>query len=128
MRRHRAPDMSISQFRALGFVDRHEGASLSALAEHLGLALPSVSRMLDGLVARGDVARGEHPGDRRRLTLSLTPQGKALLRSARMATHAALAERLATLSRSDRDVVSHAMDVLQQLFGAAGTRQAEMER
>ena len=39
MRANRALDLSVPQYRALGFVVRHPGASLSQVAEHQGLTL-----------------------------------------------------------------------------------------
>ena len=116
MRSHRAPDISVSQFRALAFINRREGASLSDLAEHIGLTLPSMSKMVDGLVARNLVKREAHPRDRRRLTLALTRRGRAMQKSARAATQRFLAAHLATARASDRAAVAQAMAVLRPLF------------
>jgi len=128
MRRHRAPDMSVSQFRALAFLHRYPGASLSEVAEHTGLTLPSASRMLEALVVRRRVTRKVHPQDRRRLTLFLTRQGKALLKLARAATQAALTQRLAVLSAHDRIAVVQAMGLLQQIFAAGRVSQSGTRR
>ena len=57
IRSHRGSELSVPQFRVLIFLNRHEGASLSDIAEHLGLTLPSTSKMIDGLVARNMVTR-----------------------------------------------------------------------
>ena len=67
-------------------LNRNQGASLSEVAEHVGLTLPSVSKMVDGLVTRGLLTRATDPGDRRRLTLSLTPAG-AHLHADRLCRH-----------------------------------------
>jgi len=116
MRRHRTPDISLSQFRTLAFINQYPGASLSEVAEFIGLTLPSMSRMVEGLVARDLVRRETHPRDRRRLTLSLTQQGLAMLKTARAATQRFLAERLAASSASERAVVAQAMLLLKPLF------------
>jgi DNA-binding MarR family transcriptional regulator len=116
MRSHRTPDVSVPQFRALAFLKRHEGASLSDVAEHIGLTLPSMSKMIDGLVARNLVRRETRPDDRRCLTLSLTEAGRAMQDSARAATQSSLAERFAALSPSDLARVSQTMEILQRLF------------
>ena len=116
IRSHRAPDISVSQFRALAFINQHKGASLSDVAEHIGLALPSMSKMVDGLVTRNLVKRETRPHDRRRLTLALTQQGQAMHKSARAATQRFLAARLATACASDRTIVAQAMAVLRPLF------------
>jgi len=116
MRRHRAHDLSVPQFRALGFVQRRPGASLSDVAEHIGLTLPAMSKLIDGLVARKLMTRRGHSDDRRRVMLELTARGAALLQTSRESTHAALAERLSQLSESDRAAIVRAMHILQPLF------------
>jgi hypothetical protein len=40
------------QFRTLAVIDRNANASLSDVTEHIGLTLPSMSKLVDGLVAR----------------------------------------------------------------------------
>ena len=123
MRRHRASDLSVPQFRALTFLSHHEGASLSDVAEHIGLTLPSMSKMIDGLVARRLVKREMHPDDRRRVTLALTPRGRSHFESAHSATRTCLAELMATLPASDRATVTQAMRILRPLL--ASRREAE---
>ncbi len=118
MRRHRGSDLSVPQFRVLIFLNRHAGASLSDIAEHLGLTLPSMSKMIDGLVARRLVARQTDSRDRRRVTLSLTATGQTALQAAYAVAHTHLAERLQTLTPSDRQAVIRAMAALGAIFGA----------
>jgi DNA-binding MarR family transcriptional regulator len=119
MRQHRADDLSVPQFRTLGFLNRQPGASLSAVAEHIGLTLPAMSTLVDGLVERKLVTRGPALGDRRRITLALTEPGQATLASANAATEARLAERLAGLSADDCQLVVRAMHILRPLFASA---------
>ena len=64
MRSRRTPDLTVPQFRTLAFVDRHKGASLSAVANHMGLTLPSTSRLVDILISRRLLTRGDNPSDR----------------------------------------------------------------
>jgi len=109
-------NLSVPQFRTLGFVARNPQTSLSAVAEHIGLALPSMSKLVDGLVERKLVLRQSHSDDRRRITLELTARGDALLQSAHASTQTALAKRLSTLSESERATVVCAMQILQPLF------------
>jgi DNA-binding MarR family transcriptional regulator len=109
-------DLTVPQFRALGFVSRNPGASLSDVAEHMGLTLPSMSKLNDGLVARKLVTRVTATADRRRIVLAPTPRGRALLETRRAATQARLAERLASLPPADRAIVVDAMRALQPVF------------
>ncbi len=116
MRRSRGPGISIPQFRVLTFLNRTEGASLSAVADRVGLSLPAMSRLIDGLVERDLVQREESPDDRRRITLRLTSLGRDLVRTARAGAQAHLAEVLADLSPSQRGEVVSALQRLRPLF------------
>jgi len=116
MRSRRTPDLSVPQFRILAFVNRQPGASLSDVAEHAGLTLPSTSTSIDRLVGRNLIVRETSKTDRRRVTLSLTAAGKTLLKSARKGTQTYLAERLSTLSADERKIIMRAMQTLQPLF------------
>jgi len=116
MRCHRTADLSVPQFRTLNFLNRQAGASLSQVAEHIGLTLPSISLLVDGLVERKLILRNTSAADRRRITLTLTARGHSLLDAAHGATQAALAERLAALSAKDQMIVAQAMQALHPLF------------
>lgn len=116
LRRHRTADLSVPQFRTLAFIDHNANASLSSVTEHIGLTLPSMSKIVDGLVTRKLVTRQTDPIDRRRMTLTLTKSGQAALEASRAATRACLAESLATLTDAERATVVKAMDALRPIF------------
>ena len=118
IRSHRGSELSVPQFRVLIFLNRHAGASLSDIAEHLGLTLPSTSKMIDGLVARDMVTRQMDSQDRRRVTLVLTAPGRSSMQSASKATESRLAERLVVLPASERRLIIDAMQVLASVFGS----------
>ena len=120
MRRHRTADLSVPQFRTLAFIDRNVDASLSDVAEHIGLTLPSMSKIVDGLVTRRLVTRQTHPADRRRMTLALTARGQTAWQSSRAATRACLAEDLAALSGRQRETIAQAMEILRPVFTPQG--------
>ncbi len=117
MRQNRAPALTVPQFRTLIFVRDHEGASLSQVADYVGLTLPSTSTLVDGLVKRRFLTRQTHPTDRRRLTLALTAQGRQMLQAARECTQAYLADQLAHLPASDQATIETAMLLLKEVFG-----------
>ncbi len=116
MRRSRGPEISVPQFRVLTFLNRTEGSSLSAVADRVGLSLPAMSRLIDGLVGRDLVRREEAAEDRRRVTLRLTVRGKDLVRAARTGAQARLADVLADLPPSQRAEVALAMQRLRPVF------------
>src|SRR5262245_29431147 len=116
MRQQRGANLSVPQSRSLWYLSRETGASLSAVAEHVGLTLPSMSKMIDGLVARRLVDRGISTRDRRQVTLALSPLGRATLRTARARTQARVAELLNGLSDSEQVTVIRAMQALRPVF------------
>jgi MarR family transcriptional regulator for hemolysin len=120
MRRHRTADLSVPQFRTLAFIDRQADASLSDVAEHIGLTLPSMSKIVEGLVTRKLVTRQTHATDRRRMMLALTTRGQTALQTSREATRACLAEDLAALSGRQRETIAQAMEILRPVFTPQG--------
>ena len=116
LRRHRGGDVSVPEFRTLLYLSRHENASLSEVAEHIGLTLPSMSRIVDILVTRKLATRETHHSDRRRMTLTLTGRGRTALQSALMATEAYLHALFGRFSSTERATVLKAMQVLRPLF------------
>jgi long-chain acyl-CoA synthetase len=71
-------DLSLPQYRILMFLD--EGTTVpSQLANHLAVSRPTITSVVDGLVARGLVERHHPHDDRRRVDHALTPAGRALL-------------------------------------------------
>jgi DNA-binding MarR family transcriptional regulator len=116
MRRGRGTDLSIPQFRTLRFIQSTPGSSLSRVADHMGLTLPSVSKLVDGLVKQALLRRRDAAGDRRCIALELTPAGEAIVDRARAATMDSLANALEELSDDELRTVSRAMDLLSPLF------------
>lgn len=128
MRSRRGADLSVVQFRALGFLNRNPGASLSTVAEHLGLTSPTVCKMIDGMVSHRLVTRLPSASDRRKVILTLTAEGQTILERARNGTQARLMEVLAGLTPEDQDAVHHVMQLLQTLFSPAMAAQPVSKR
>ena len=120
MRSGRGADLSIPQFRTLGFIQRYPDSSLSDLADHLGLTLPSVSKLVDGLVKQKLISRQESNVDRRRLTLVLTSTGESIINSARAAALTNLTKVLSRLSNDELGTIHQAMELLAPLFASRG--------
>ncbi len=118
MRSSRGHDLTVPQFRTLTYVNRSPDASLSQLADHLGLTLPAASKIVEGLVGQKLITRRDSLDDRRRMQLTLTRGGEELLRKAREATLAYLKDVLVSLASEDLSTISRAMALLQPLFAA----------
>lgn len=119
VRSGRGPDLSVLQLRALAFLHRHPGEPLSALAEHVGLTLPSMSSQVSGLVNRGLIDRAVSPNDRRFVTLRLTAEGEAVFQAAVHHAEASLTQALAGLSEEELATVTAAMQILGDVFRPA---------
>ena len=121
MRLRTLPGLSVSvpQFRVLNYLLNHPGASLSAVADQMGLTMPSASKLVQRLVTQGVVTR-EVGRDRRRVHLTLTEQGQTSLALARLETRKQLAQHLATLSPRELATVAAALRVLGRAFAEGG--------
>jgi len=123
MRRRRTTSLTVPQFRAMMFLNHNPGASLLDVAGYLGLTSPTVSKMVDGLVAEKLVRRQESSQDRRKVLLGLTPQGQVMLEQARDGTQTRLAEILSGLTPQERETTLWGMKRLQGVFSTNTTRE-----
>ncbi len=82
-------DLSVPQYRILILLDESSAAS-SHLAERLAVRPPTITAVVDGLVARGLVERCAVEGDRRRVDHVLTAAGHRILEDADTAVDARL--------------------------------------
>ncbi len=119
MRRHGAPGFSMPQFRALAFLSHHPGASLSSVADHLGVTLATASTIADRLVRHGLVERAADPRERRRITLTPTAAGLDLYQQARMATRAKLGHMLEALTAEQLHEIATGLTLLSDAFRKA---------
>ncbi|HWD75489.1 MAG TPA: MarR family transcriptional regulator [Solirubrobacteraceae bacterium] len=101
-------DLTVSQYRILAFLAEGNEAA-SALAEKLAVSRPSVTGVVDGLVARSLVRRSEDPADRRRVGHDLTDAGRQVLGAAE-----------AEVQRRLDEIVSHQPERAAEAF--AGLR------
>jgi DNA-binding MarR family transcriptional regulator len=133
MRERRADDLSVPQFRALGYIYRHPQTSLSTVAEHVGLSVPAASRLVDTLVLRHLVERGVSTADRRQISLRLSERGSDVWARSRQHARSELAAVVAALSESERSDIVRALRPLRETFAtrgddAAGGRREHAER
>lgn len=74
-------ELSLPQYRIMGLLAEGSSAA-SALASRLAVSPPSITALVDGLVARGLVERQADEADRRRVAHVLTPAGRETLAAA----------------------------------------------
>lgn len=116
MRRHVGDPLSVPQFRCLNFIAREPGGSLGAVAEFLGVTLPTASAMVDRLVRAGAVALGTAVQDRRRAQLHITELGQAQLQQIRRSARDDLARTLATCGADELQALRAGLAVLRSTF------------
>jgi DNA-binding MarR family transcriptional regulator len=122
MRRHRAADLSIPDFRAMMFLRRHANACLSDVADHIGQSRPSASKVMDGLVNRGFANRRSGEADRRHVALTLTRRGQAVLLRTQRLARPRLAERLAKVPENKRNDLVKSLRLLKEIFSTCHER------
>ena len=116
IRSQRGHDLTILQLRTLTFLHGNPGAPLSAVADHVGLTLPSMSTQVSNLVDRELLSRTTLPSDRRYVALQLTEQGAAVLATVRENARDSLAATVAHLSADERSQVIAALRLLRTVL------------
>ena len=116
MRSGRGSDLSIPQFRALRFIQSNDHPTLSAVADVLGLTLPSTSKIVDGLVKKKLISRSESIKDRRCLALEINPSGEAIVNAAQLRAQTSLVNILKNIPQDQSDLIYQCMSYLQSLF------------
>jgi MarR family transcriptional regulator for hemolysin len=117
MRQHRS-GLTVAQFRTIYCVSQSPQCSLSDVADSIGLSLPAMSRMVDGLVEKGYLNRRTCINDRRHVRLSVTPIGETALRESREMAQAQLAEVVSQLSAGRQKEMIDVMRVVRDVFTA----------
>ena len=120
--REPAAGLTLTQMRALGFLLGSPGASLSELAEDLGLQMPTTSKVVEEMVRQKWVVRQVVPENRRKLTLSVTAKGRKAVEKAAEPAMTRMAELLSQLTAKERKTVEQAMVLLHPLVMPGNVR------
>jgi len=123
MRANSAASLSIPQLRSLAFLNRSPGASLSDLAEHLGVTCATASATTERLVQRNLVQRIDDPQERRRVLLNLTQEGKHQLKQSQDQTRTHIADLLEGLTPEQVSNIEEGLALLKNVF-----EQTELKR
>ena len=113
------PALSNAQFHALAALDLVPSQSLTDLAARRLCDKANASGLIDRLTEVGLASRERDARDKRRVSLSLTPQGRAVLAKARDARLAALGRALAPLESGGLTRTQHAIERVVALLQAA---------
>ncbi len=81
--RLRPGGVPIEQYRILEVLDASEPAAMGEIAQQSLIEAPTLTKIVDRMVAEGLVYRAPDPHDRRRVLILATPAGKALFKRLR---------------------------------------------
>ncbi len=107
--------MTLPQFRLLTLVATAPERA-SRLADRAGVTRPSLTGILDGLVSRGWVERSDVDGDRRGVTLAITPAGRKAYDDATTATTNGLDDMLSSADARTRAKILGGLVALRTLL------------
>jgi|SRR5215469_1130133 len=114
----RLAGLTPSRLSALSVVVFGGPQTLGALAAAEGVAGPTMTRIVDGLVSEGLVERQQHPSDGRSVAIAATSAGEKLMRAAAQRRISAIAEAIEDLPSSDRRRLAAAAGLLDVLVGS----------
>jgi DNA-binding MarR family transcriptional regulator len=124
LRQEAGTDLSPSQVAALATIDRHGPLAPSELAERERIRRPTATRVLGRLVETGLVDRIPDPADGRSAIVSMSAEGRALLRRLRRRKTAYLATRIRDLPPEDLRALDRATEVLESILARDGDGEA----
>jgi DNA-binding MarR family transcriptional regulator len=116
-REARAVGVSPSHVSLLGEIKYSPGIGVNELAERERMSPAAMSGHVEKLVAAGFVLRTPSDRDRRRVGLTLTDEGRRVLRNVRSRRTVWLARRLSMLSTEERVALEQAVEPLARVLG-----------
>ena len=105
------------QYTVLAVLHGDGARTLRELADREHVQAPSMTRIVNALAEQGFVTRTQHPDDGRQVRIDITDAGRDVLAEAREQRTAWLAQRVAGLSAEDRDILSRAARIMQEMSG-----------
>ena len=108
-------DLNANQLSAMAVLLNQGDLPMGELAAEEKVQPPSMTRIVNGLEARGLVTRRPDPHDRRSARVSLTEGGRRILLANRRRRDQWLAVRLAELEPEERDVLRECVRILDKV-------------
>ncbi|MFK4834644.1 MarR family winged helix-turn-helix transcriptional regulator [Microbacterium sp. ZW T2_14] len=116
MRTQRAVDsMSDGQFAVLAALRVHGPHTLGDLAERERVSAPSMNRTVNCLQESGYIVRAADESDGRKVVISLTPEGEAVVEETARRRDAWVEASLAELTPAERETLAAAAEIMARM-------------
>ncbi len=102
--------LTMAQLRLMYLVLERGGSSVGELASALGVSAATATGLTDRLVRHRLISRGDDEADRRRVVITLTSEGQALLGQISVAAEAYMAAIFAKMSDADVLLLTEVLD------------------
>ncbi|MDB5037545.1 MAG: MarR family protein [Bacteriovoracaceae bacterium] len=107
--------ITLPQFRILSNISQGI-KTVGGIAEVHGVAQPTMSKMVDGLVKRGMIKRIADKDDRRQINLALSKKGADLYRQSLKSIQLQLSKALSELNLTERNSLAKTLDQLSLIL------------
>ncbi len=114
MRQNVRGKLTIPQFRLLLRLD-HTPSSQSELAQWLGVAPPTMSKMIDSLLKNNLITREYEEKNRRKQKIDLTAKGKALIQTQQKAAIEMFSAKIKKLNKTEKEKLNSGLNILLKL-------------
>lgn len=105
--------IELTQWATLRRIGRNP-CTMSELARHKGVGLPTISKSVEMLVRRGWVERWIDKTDRRQTLVRLTASGRRVLAESRAHLEELLDKRLSVMTAAERDALAASLQRVRQ--------------
>lgn len=108
-------ELNSNQLSAMGVLNSQGELLIGVLAAQERMQPPSMTRIVNGLEARGYVSRRTDPADKRQCMVALTDAGRDVVLADRRRRDAWLAVRIGELEPAEREVLRQAISILEKV-------------
>jgi DNA-binding MarR family transcriptional regulator len=108
--------LEAAQYRVLGILMKTGPHPISEIGRMLYISKPYMTVLIDSLIKKGLIERGNDPGDRRVILITITSSGKKHLRRAFEIYKTDVKNLLAGLGNDDISQLCSSLENLQKIF------------
>jgi DNA-binding MarR family transcriptional regulator len=110
-------DVTLGQYRALVLLNTRGPQNVGTLADALGIHASTATRLCDRLLAKKMIERTTSPVNRRRVTVALSGEGRAIVRAVATRRRREIRRIVNKLDRATRRTLVEAFDAFADAAG-----------